>query len=117
MGCINFRNIDAAKLDSIKLVQADAQTLPLPDNHVTQIVADLPFGQHIGSHDENTWLYPALLQEASRVAAIGAMFTIVTHEVTLMEACLPLIPQWQLRKETMITLSGLHPRIYVLERI
>ncbi|QPC81197.1 methyltransferase domain-containing protein [Phototrophicus methaneseepsis] len=110
-------NIAAANLPQIRLIQADSQALPLPNQSVTRIVADLPFGQHIGSHDENLWLYPALLHEASRVAAIGATFTLITHEVKLMDATLPSLPQWHLQSQSMITLTGLHPRIYVLERV
>ena len=48
--------------------------LPFPENSFDVITADLPWGQLIGSHQENEWLYPAVLAEAARVIAQGGRF-------------------------------------------
>jgi tRNA (guanine6-N2)-methyltransferase len=80
------------------------------------LCADLPFGQLVGTHQENEWLYPTLMTEAARVARPNARFVIITHEVRLMDGILAVLKSWQVREIQMITLGGLHPRIYVLER-
>jgi 23S rRNA G2445 N2-methylase RlmL len=90
--------------------------LPFSDDSFDALCADLPFGQLVGSHEENQWLYPAILAEASRVARSKARFVVVTHEVRLMDTTLENLNTWKLVNKQMITLSGLHPRIYILER-
>ena len=97
-------------------IQADAGQAPLPARAVDRIYADLPFGHHIGSHEINTRLYPAILQEADRLARSRAAFIILTHEVRLLRRCLQQSP-WRATSETRINLRGLHPRLFVLKRI
>lgn len=98
------------------LMQADARTIPLPDHSVTKLCADLPFGQLVGSHRENTVLYPAVLHEAARVAASGAIFVVITHEIRLMESVLRQEQLWETKGIYPVTLGGLHPRIYILHK-
>lgn len=110
-------NIKEAKIRNIQLLDSDAIQLPLADSSIDKLVADLPFGYLSGSHDENQWLYPAILTESARVARYGATFVIITHEVRLIEGILDSSTDWRLMAEPLkITLSGLHPRIYLLER-
>lgn len=112
------QNADVAELDKLKQVQADAIQLPFRDNSFTKLVADLPFGQLIGSHDENEWLYPAILSESARVATFSARFVVITHEIKLMDAVVRQSSQWRLCEEPRkVAQSGYHPRIYVLERL
>jgi 23S rRNA G2445 N2-methylase RlmL len=111
-------NIQAAKgIESLRLLQTDGRSLPLPPASVDRLYADLPFGQLVGSHEENRYLYPALLAEAARVAQLGAIFTLITHEVRLMEQILENQSFWKTEHIRMVTLRGLHPRIFVLIRI
>ena len=100
----------------IDIQLADAMQLPYPTASMDAIAVDLPFGQLVGSHDENEWLYPAVLQEATRVAKRGARCVAITHEITLMHDVLRTLSVWQVVSEQKITLSGLHPRIFVMER-
>ncbi|GAB5491413.1 MAG: methyltransferase domain-containing protein [Phototrophicaceae bacterium] len=110
-------NIKEANINTIQLLDSDAIQLPLADASIDKLVADLPFGYLSGSHDENEWLYPAILSESARVAQRGATFVIITHEVRLIESILDSTIEWRLMAEPLkITLSGLHPRIYLLER-
>ncbi|MDQ2809655.1 MAG: methyltransferase domain-containing protein [Chloroflexota bacterium] len=117
------RNLAAAGVRTVRLVQADAGQLPFPAGLFTHLVADLPFGQLVGSHVENTRLYPRLLAEATRVAAPGAHLTLITHEVRLLDRLLaapPLAAAWEPVETLRITLpfgtGGLNPRIYCLRR-
>jgi tRNA (guanine6-N2)-methyltransferase len=109
-------NVQAAKLASrIQLEAWDARSLPLDKHSVDVICADLPFGHDVGSHAENIELYPALLQEAARVARPGARFVLLTHEIRLMDSLLENSPSWLAVEIIPISIAGLHPRIYILE--
>jgi 23S rRNA G2445 N2-methylase RlmL len=103
---------------NIQLIQSDATQTPFADRTADVLLADLPFGQLTGSHDENIWMYPALMSEAARIAKSGARFILITHEVNLMNSVLEQLSNlWHCHEERMINLSGLHPRIFVLERL
>ncbi len=110
------QNIEASGYSEIDLRMGDVTDLPLPSNRFNTLAADLPFGNLVGSHDDNQTLYPALLQEAARVATEDARFTLITHEIRLMEQLLQVGFGWKATRVLPITLTGLHPRIYVLER-
>lgn len=110
-------NIKAAGYDGqIKLLHADGGQLPLPDASVNKLVADLPFGQLVGSHDQNAKLYPVILREAARVARHESIFALITHEIRLTETVLKQFPEWRLQDTIRVTLGGLHPRIYLLQK-
>lgn len=102
----------------ISLLQADAGCLALPSRSFDRIYADLPFGGHIGSHADNLRLYPNLLAEAARIAKPDATLILLTHELKLLRECIARSNWRQACKmpEIKITLSGLHPRIFVLEQ-
>ena len=94
----------------------DARSLPLADQSIDALCADLPFGHLVGSHDENVRSYPLFLKEAGRVAKPGARFVLITHEVRLMEAILSESTDWDIEQVLTVWLGGLHPRIFVLRR-
>jgi len=111
------QNINASNTENYILqIRCDAQLTPFSDNSIECIYADLPFGHHIGSHDENEWLYPAILEESARIATQGTPFIVLTHEIQLMEQTL-VSSRWKIKDQKKINLSGLHPQIFVLERI
>jgi len=95
---------------------SDVRAVPLATGFATHLVADLPFGQLVGSHRENQTLYPSLLREAARIAQTDAGFALITHEIRLIEALLRHDPRWRTEQVWPITLGGLHPRIYLLRR-
>ena len=109
-------NLHAAGLAQYAdLLLADARALPLPDACVNTLASDLPFGHLVGSHSENVAAYPSILHEAARVSRPGARFTLITHEVRLMEQLLaaPENP-WQVEQVLKVELGGLSPRIFTL---
>ncbi len=111
-------NVRAAGLASTATLHDwDARSLPLEEASVDAITADLPFGHQVGSHEQNVHLYPDVLQEAARVARPGTLFSLITHEVHLMESLLRESTQWRVEGVQRVTLSGLHPRIFVLRRV
>jgi len=110
-------NVMISGAGNIEFIQGDGSQLALPGASVDALCADLPFGQLVGSHDNNTWLYPAIIEEAARVAKKGAIFAIITHELRLMERILQEDTNWLIKKKLKVTLSGLHPQIFVLERL
>jgi tRNA (guanine6-N2)-methyltransferase len=100
----------------VRLICADMRALPLTDSSADALLADLPFGQRVGSHADNLALYPAALAEAARIANRGARFVVITHEIRLMDSTLQRAHDWRLVRVLPIILRGLHPRIYVLQR-
>ncbi|MBL8145609.1 MAG: RNA methyltransferase [Anaerolineae bacterium] len=111
-------NAVAARLTGqVRWMLADARSIPLPSASAHAITADLPFGQRVGRHEENVELYPPILAEAARIAVPGARFAALTHEVQLMERRLRSQHDWRTIQVLPINLRGLHPRIYLLERV
>jgi tRNA (guanine6-N2)-methyltransferase len=112
-------NIDAAGLaDQIEAFEMDATSLDIPDAVFDVICTDLPWGQLSGSHVSNADLYPAALTEFARVAAPRCRLVALTHEVTLFEHLLnQFADRWHLHTIQMVYQGGLHPRIYLLERL
>lgn len=102
----------------VELLEMDAANLQLPDACIDVICADLPWGQLVGSHEENLKLYPLILLEASRIAAPGARAVFITHEIKLMDRVLSdYTNQWRVKNVARVFQGGLHPKIYVLEKL
>ncbi|PDW01728.1 methyltransferase domain-containing protein [Candidatus Viridilinea mediisalina] len=111
------QNLGAAGLHGrYELTDWDARALPLATGSISAISADLPFGHLVGSHDENLRLYPAILDEAARVARPGARCALLSHEVRLMERLLAERPVWHVEQALRVDLGGLYPRIFLLRR-
>jgi 23S rRNA G2445 N2-methylase RlmL len=110
------RNVSTWRAGGAELYDWDAARLPLEDNSVSALLADLPFGNRVGSHEDNRALYPAVLHEAGRVAKAGARFVVISAEVKLLQAALQAQTAWQVQKTLRVNLSGLQPMIAVLEK-
>ena len=118
LACAQENLIAAGLARMVTLARMDATALNFPDASFDAICADLPWGQLIGSHTENKVLYPAALSEWSRVAAPGARLAVITHEVNLFETLIePFAHLWALRDSFFVFQGGLHPRVYVFERV
>lgn len=116
LDCAHINLRAAGHTQTVNLETWDATDLPLGDAMVDALVADLPFGNLTGSHQENVALYPAVLREAARVALPGARFVVITHEVRLMTECVSASDEWRAEDVLRVWLGGLHPRIFVLQR-
>ncbi|HEX6289088.1 MAG TPA: methyltransferase domain-containing protein [Herpetosiphonaceae bacterium] len=114
-------NVAASDVQAIRLEAWDAGDLPTPDGWVDAILADLPFGQLVGSHATNTVLYPRILREAARVTIGGGVFVAITQDIRLWEGLVAdAAADWTLDHVLPIKLpfggGHLRPRIYVLRR-
>ncbi|MFO7169739.1 MAG: RNA methyltransferase, partial [Chloroflexota bacterium] len=90
---------------------------PLPDASVSVLMADLPFGQLVGSHRDNEVLYPRIVAEAARVAAPGARMVLLTHEVRLLErVAAEQRGSWELVRTVRVRSSGMTPRLFLFRR-
>lgn len=112
------RNLAAADLsDLVHLELWDARELPLADASFDVVLADLPFGQLIGSHRENEQLYPMLLAEAARVAVPNARAVLLSHEVRLLEQTIHAqADRWALEQVLRVRSGGMMPGVFVLRR-
>ncbi len=112
---VNLEQAGVAR--NVLLFASDATDLPFLPGTFTVLCADVPWGQLVGSHQANKELYPQLLSDAARLAAPGAQFILLTHEITLFEEVLQQCSRlWELHEVIKILQGGLHPRIYVLQR-
>jgi tRNA (guanine6-N2)-methyltransferase len=114
-------NVTASGAQPIRLESWDAGALPTPDGWVDTILADLPFGQLVGSHAANTVLYPRILSEAARVTIGGGLFVAITQDIRLWERLVAdAAADWTIESVLPIKLpfggGHLRPRIYVLRR-
>ncbi len=112
-------NLGAAALaERARLMESDATLTGLDMARYTALCADLPYGNLVGSHRENADLYPALLQEAGRLAAPGGRFAVITHELRLFDACVAEArATWQPERTFRLFQSGQRPQVYLLRRV
>jgi tRNA (guanine6-N2)-methyltransferase len=81
------------------------------------LLADPPWGDKIGRHEDSEALHDLLLRRGHEVAAPGARFAVLTHEIRIMARCLQRAGRmWELEKEQKVFHKGHHPRIYLLRR-
>ncbi|MFN8377188.1 MAG: RNA methyltransferase [Anaerolineae bacterium] len=117
VACAQANQHAARIVHSVNWLAADVRATPLPNRIARALGVDLPFGQRVGSHEQNVHLYPAVLAEAARIAVHGARFAALTHEMQLMDRLLREQYDWRVVQVFRLNLRGLHPRIYVLERV
>jgi hypothetical protein len=100
-----------------RLMESDAVLTGLDMARYTVLCADLPYGNLVGSHRENSVLYPMLLEEAGRMAAPGARFAVITHEIRLFDATLEDARNlWQAERTFRVFQGGQRPQVYLLRR-
>ena len=108
------QNVQAAGLENIDLFDADAADTGLEAGSVDVIVTDPPWGDALGSHKRNAELYPALLTEMARIAAPGARFVLLTHELKLFDRVLRAQRAWRVTEQVGVFHGGHYPHLYLL---
>jgi tRNA (guanine6-N2)-methyltransferase len=111
-------NLSAAGLQARALLaRADATQLPRSSASLDALVADLPYGDLVGSHAANARLYPALLRETARVATAGARLVLITEDIRLLEASLSAAAEvWEVERRLRVFQGGHRPLLVVLRR-
>ena len=107
------RNLAARRLPGAVL-HADARRLPFGTGTVDRVVANLPFGKRIGSHQVNTELYPAALREISRVLTRQGRAVLLTDDKRLFRETVQRTPLLRIIKEIVLERGGVHPSAYVI---
>ncbi|CAM3531463.1 methyltransferase domain-containing protein [Deinococcus saxicola] len=102
------RNIEVARIDALHTGLA-ARSFDL-------IVADLPWGDAVGTHGGNAALYPAFLQEMHRLLSRQGRLAVITHEIRLFEGLLEGHSQWNARELLQVASGGHNPKVYLLNR-
>jgi tRNA (guanine6-N2)-methyltransferase len=108
-------NIRAAKR-RIEVAQIDALNTGLPDRSFDLVVADLPWGDAVGSHGDNAEMYPLFLQEMDRLTARSGRLCILTHELKLFERVLAGQSRWQAKELFQVYSGGHYPKCYLLSK-
>lgn len=110
---ISRENLGAHK--KVRLRRWDARQLPLDSGSVDKIVTNLPFGRQIAANENLLMLYIDMLLEMKRVLKnSGSMLCLTDAENQLMLAARQV--HLYCRKERTLSLKGLHPGIFLLEK-
>lgn len=108
-------NLQAARRD-VEVARVDALHTGLPARSFDLIVADLPWGDAIGSHASNEVLYPEFLTEMHRLTSKQGRLAVITHEIKLFERVLREQHKWEGRELLQVYSGGHHPKVYLLSR-
>lgn len=109
-------NIKASKRGGIELAELDVVETELPARTFDLIVADLPWGDAVGTHEENARLYPAFLRGMAATGSRHARMVVLTHEIRLFEEVLDAQDRWTVRDTVRVYHGGHHPRMYLLSK-
>ncbi len=109
----SVQNLEEAGLGA-ELLEVDATATGLETASFEVIVCDPPWGDAVGSHVDNAERYPALLRECARLAAPGARFVLLTHELKLVERVLAAQDAWRVESQVQAFHGGHYPRAYLL---
>ncbi|XP_012587622.1 PREDICTED: THUMP domain-containing protein 3 isoform X2 [Condylura cristata] len=102
----------------IDAVQWDICKLPLRTGSVDIIVTDMPFGKRMGSKKRNWNLYPACLQEMSRVCrpGTGRAVLLTQDKKCFTKALSGMGHMWRKVHTVWVNIGGLHAAVYLLKR-
>lgn len=98
------------------LLRADAAALPARPRSVHRVVANLPFGKRVGSHEANKTLYPRFLAELERVLTPDGRAVLLTEDKRLLRESVESTRNIRVLREVQVSTGGLHPSAYVVER-
>lgn len=80
------------------------------------ILSNLPFGNRVGSHEDNTRLYDRFVRRLPDLLVPGGVAVLYTMEYKLLKACLDRSKGLALREQKRTEAGGLLPWIFVVDR-
>lgn len=102
---------------NIELLAGDGRALPFARGTFDVLVADLPWGYEVGSHEVNVSDYLTLLAEMGRVTRRRASACVLTAETRLMQRVLgELAGLWRLDRLVRVEQGGARPGVFLLRR-
>jgi tRNA (guanine6-N2)-methyltransferase len=93
---------------------ANATPILAPSGSVDRVISNLPFGKQVGSHDDNTRLYPALLNETARVLARYGRAVLLTEDKQLLRRSVQRTKGLKISQERLLRYHGATPTAFVL---
>ncbi len=99
----------------LELHSWDATHIPLDDRSVSAIATNPPFGEQLGSHEQNRQLYPRFLSEAHRLLAPRGRLVVITSETELMQRGL-VQPAWTVTSRLPVGVLGKRAQIWAARR-
>ena len=100
----------------VVLHEWDARTLSLRAGSLDVVVSNLPFGEQVGSHQENRELYERFFDQLARVLEQGGRAVLLTSERDLMHDLIRRHPTLRLERQILVGVLGQAARIYMLRR-
>ena len=80
------------------------------------ILSNLPFGNRVGNHEDNTRLYDRFVRRLPELLAPGGTAVLYTMEYKLLKSCLDRVRGLVLREQKRTEAGGLLPWIFVVDR-
>ncbi len=85
-----------------------------PEQPVDELFANLPFGNRVGSHEENLRLYKGLAQRIPQWVKPGGIAVLYTMEGKLLEQCIYGQSRLKILKQHKVEAGGLEPKVLVV---
>lgn len=127
MPCASLTGVDIAHA-AIDIARKNAQAAKSPAKFVTndcqrftaerpydELVANLPFGNRVGSHDDNRRLYAGLLDRLPQWLKSGGIAVFYTMEYTLLKNLIRERPRLRLLSQLRTEAGGLTPTVFVVK--
>ena len=80
------------------------------------VLSNLPFGNRVGNHEDNTRLYDRFVRRLPELLSPGGTAVLYTMEYKLLKNCLNRAPGLVLREQKRTEAGGLLPWIFVVDR-
>ena len=119
--CAEANLRESRTLSGSTLMAGDARSLPLPDDSMDTVIADLPFGMLVGDSGDLQDLYTRILQESSRVVSPrGNLIMVTTRRRAFESASESIRPRLNLKRQISVKVpfqSGyIRPVVYWLTK-
>lgn len=113
-------NLQRARGDAygrtVELTMGRAEELPFADGAVPRVVANMPFGKRVGSHEENQALYPAFLRELARVMPAKGRAVLLTEDKRLFTDSVARTGGIKIASERVLRYGGATPSCFSVVR-